>query len=43
MMGDEGVAKIIDLGAFNAGNSEIPVNCGSDVADKKRPAGFGDK
>ena len=43
LMGDEGMAQVIDFGVFEAGLFEIPVNTGPDVSDQKRAAGFGDK
>ncbi len=43
VVGNEGVAQVVDLGAGDSGDFEIAVNGGSDVADKERPAGFGNE
>src|SRR3990172_12518324 len=43
VMGDKGMAKIIDFGSFDACDSEVPVNRSPDISDQERPAGFGDK
>lgn len=39
----ESMTEIIDLGSLDACNAEVAVDCGSDVANQERVAGFGDK
>lgn len=43
MVGDKGVAEIVDFGVFNAGYAEVAFDCCSDIANQKRLAGFGYK
>ena len=43
LVGHESVAQIVDLGSFNSCGSEESVDGGSDVSDKKRAAGLGNK
>ena len=43
LMGDEGVAQIVDFSPFQAGFFKVAVDAGSDVSDQKRTTGFGDK
>ena len=40
---DKGVAQIIDFGAFDAGNTEVAVDGGPDIADQERITSFGDE
>ena len=43
MVGDKGVAEIIDFGIFNTRDADVAFDSGSDVADQEWFAGFGDK
>lgn len=43
LVGDEGVAEIVDFGVFDAGFFEVAVDGGADVSDEERAAGFGDE
>lgn len=33
LVGDEGVAKVVDLGTFDFTQAEVTVNAGADVSD----------
>ena len=43
VMGDESVAKVIDLGVFDTSESEVAVDSGTNVADEQWAAGLGDE
>jgi len=43
LVGDKGMAKIVDLGVFDPGFLEIAVNAGTNVSNQQRMTGFGDK
>ena len=40
---NEGVAEIIDLGPFDASNTEVAIDGGADVTDQERITSLGDK
>lgn len=43
LMGNPGVAKIVDFGVFNTGKLKVAVDGGSNVSNQERAAGFGDE
>ena len=43
LVGDKGVAKIIDFGFFDTGFFEVAVDSGADISDQQGMAGFGDE
>jgi len=43
LVGDKGMAQIVDSGVFNSGKTEITVNGAANIADVHRVVVFGDK
>lgn len=43
LLGDEGMAKVIDLGILDTGKHKEAVDAGSDIADEEGVASFGNK
>ena len=43
LVGDKGMAKIVDLDVFDVGFFEVSVDGGANISDKQRSAGLGDK
>ena len=43
LLGDKGVAKIVDLGGLDTGEGKETINTGADVSDEERVAGLGNE
>ena len=43
LLGNKGVAQVVDFGSFDAGDSKETVNGGPNIADEEGVAGFGDE
>jgi len=43
LMGNEGMAEVVDFGIFNTGKSKETINTASNVTNQERVTGFGDE